>query len=428
MKSFLLFCLSLYVVAAKHEIYDGYVVYEAYPKSIDEIELLNDVANELGLDIWSHANLDKPGEFFVSESQKLPFEDTMKSIGISYKVTVENIREMLELEDQKLAAAATSSRNSNTSRLSLDEIYTVNQVNHYLADIAGRFPRVTRLVNGGSSVEGRTIQYLEISTTGIQNTRKPVIVLQSLLHAREWVTLPPALYAIHKLVVDVTESDVLNNFDWIILPIVNPDGYAWSHSNARFWRKNRRSGLMIGNFCLGVDLNRNFNINWGTASSSNVCMDTFHGRGPNSEPETQVVVNVLNRFSGRVAMYIDLHSFGSMILYGWGNGTLAPNALSLNVGGVRMAQAIDAVKWPQKPNYRVGNIVAVLQYRASGGASDFAQANGIPFSYTYELPGLLGAGSNNINSFLVDPSFIRQAAVETWAGIVAGARHVWNVL
>lgn len=181
---------------------------------------------------------------------------------------------------------------------------------------------------------------------------------------------------------------------------------------------------MTGNICLGVDLNRNFNVNWGTASSSSVCSDTFHGRGAHSEPETQAVVNVLNRYRGRIAMFIDLHSAGSMILYGWGNGTLVPNALSLNVGGVRMAQAIDAVKWAQKPNYRVGNIVSILRYTASGGSSDFAQISGIPFSYTYELPARLRSTGTNV--FLVDPAFIRQAAIETWAGIVAGARYIVN--
>lgn len=69
------------------------MVYEAYPNSIEQIELLNDVANEMGIDIWSFANLINPGEFFVSETQKVPFENAMKSVGISYKVTNENIRE-----------------------------------------------------------------------------------------------------------------------------------------------------------------------------------------------------------------------------------------------------------------------------------------------------------------------------------------------
>lgn len=181
---------------------------------------------------------------------------------------------------------------------------------------------------------------------------------------------------------------------------------------------------MIGDICSGVDLNRNFDIYWGTASSGNVCMETYHGAGPMSEPESQVVGNILHMYRNRIALFFDIHSFGSMILYGYGNGILPPNALTINLVGVNMAQAIDSVKWSWKPNYIVGNIAHVL-YDASGGASDYAQISGIPLSYTYELPAY-----NNINwalqGFLVDPDFIEQAGFETWEGIKVAARYVMN--
>lgn len=57
--------------------------------------------------------------------------------------------------------------------------------------------------------------------------------MESLLHAREWVTLPATLYAIHKLVIDVTEQDLLQDIDWIVLPIANPDGYVHTHIEVR---------------------------------------------------------------------------------------------------------------------------------------------------------------------------------------------------
>lgn len=127
-------------------------------------------------------------------------------------------------------------------------------------ELAARYPTVT-VASAGRSFEGRDIKYLKISTTNFQvklsyknqivlllfissksefkslgyfkfqDTSKPVIMIQSLLHAREWVTLPPSLYAIEKLVVDVTDRDLVDNIDWIILPIANPDGYEFSHTN-----------------------------------------------------------------------------------------------------------------------------------------------------------------------------------------------------
>lgn len=189
----------------------------------------------------------------------------------------------------------------------------------------------------------------------------------------------------------------------------------------RFWRKNRARGLMIADFCMGVDLNRNFDIMWGTASSSSVCSETFHGRSPFSEPETAIIRDIYREHGNRIELYLDIHSFGSMILYGYGNGQLPANALGVHVLGVNMAQTIDSVKWPSNSNYVVGNIALVL-YDASGGASDYAMSQGTQFSYTFELPAW--RNSNSMNGFLVDPDFIEQAGYETWEGIKFAARFI----
>lgn len=86
-----------------------------------------------------------------------------------------------------------------------------------------------------------------------------------------------------------------------------------------------------------------------------------------------------------------------------------------------MATAIDAVKMSWNSDYVVGNVALVL-YQASGSAGDYAKAVGVPYSYTYELPGYrFGIGGFG---FLVDPAFIEQAGFETWEGIKAGARFV----
>lgn len=172
---------------------------------------------------------------------------------------------------------------------------------------------------------------------------------------------------------------------------------------------------------MGVDLNRNFDFMWSAMGSSNSpCMDDFHGRGPFSEPETAIIRDILNEYGNRIELYLDIHSFGSMILYGYGNGQLPANALTLNWLGVNMAQAIDAVKWPSKRDYIVGNIALVL-YRVTGGASDYVQAIGTPFSYTFELPAYRGL-HGVLQGFLVDPDFIEQAGFETWEAIKIGAR------
>lgn len=190
----------------------------------------------------------------------------------------------------------------------------------------------------------------------------------------------------------------------------------------RFWRKNRATGYMIADICLGVDLNRNFDIFWSTASSSSVCSDTFHGRSGFSEPETTIIREILDQYAYRMGLFLDIHSFGSWILFGYGNGVFPSNALIINLVGVQMAQAIDAVKADFNSNYVVGNVAMIL-YEASGSAMDYAMSRGVPLAYTFELPGFrLGGGS--ALGFLVDPNFIEQAGFETWQGIKVAARYV----
>merc|ERR1712223_1157798 len=63
--------------------------------------------------------------------------------------------------------------------------------------------------------------------------------------------------------------------DWYVAPLLNPDGYEYSHTNDRMWRKNR-SPPPSGSSCYGVDLNRNWDtIGFGLgATSTNPCRET----------------------------------------------------------------------------------------------------------------------------------------------------------
>ncbi|XP_059061085.1 carboxypeptidase B-like [Achroia grisella] len=413
-------CLSLCVALAKHEQYEGAAVYDVTVTTKEQAQLVNQLENEIFVDVLSHAIPGRTGQVLVPKEQREQFQNELSNSGIEFEIVTENVVEQLQLEDELLAAASKkSNRSASRIGLSFDTIHRYSVVDQYLVDLAEAYPDIVTVVSGGESFEGRDIKYLKISTTNFQDRSKPIVYIQSLLHAREWITLPATLYAIEKLVIDVVEQDLQQDIDWIIVPIANPDGYEFSHTNTRFWRKNRATGYSVGNTCIGVDLNRNFDILWGTASSNSACSETFHGRGPASEPEIVALQNILGEDVNRVELVLDVHSYGSLILYGWGTGQLPPNGLIINYVGVIMAQAIDRVKWPTNINYIVGNSFQVL-YGSSGSTADYGLAIGSPLSYTYELPAYRNSGG--LNGFLVDPDFIEQAGFETWEGIKEGAR------
>jgi len=61
------------------------------------------------------------------------------------------------------------------------------------------------------------------------------------IHAREWISPATVTFMIHQLVEvqDPSDADLIENLDWYILPVVNPDGYEHTRDSDRLWRKTR---------------------------------------------------------------------------------------------------------------------------------------------------------------------------------------------
>lgn len=59
-------------------------------------------------------------------------------------------------------------------------------------------------------------------------------------------------------------TDVLNSYDFYILPVVNPDGFVYTQEVDRLWRKNRAPPPPDADnqTCFGVDINRNWPFQW----------------------------------------------------------------------------------------------------------------------------------------------------------------------
>lgn len=60
----------------------------------------------------------------------------------------------------------------------------------------------------------------------------PLIFIESTIHAREWITAATATYILNELTTsnDADIKELANHYDWVFVPVVNVDGYAYSHS------------------------------------------------------------------------------------------------------------------------------------------------------------------------------------------------------
>lgn len=161
---------------------------------------------------------------------------------------------------------------------------------------------------------------------------------------------------------------------------MNPDGYEYTHTNDRLWRKNRRRN----NFCYGVDLNRNYGYKWGGQGSSNQpCSEIYTGSSAFSEPETKAVQDFLSSSAANFKASLSFHSYGQYILYPWGyDRKVPPDNADLDRVGKAGADAMRAVSGLQ---YTVGPSGSTL-YPAAGGSDDWAKGTlKLKYSYTVEL-------------------------------------------
>ncbi|KAM3956328.1 carboxypeptidase B-like [Aphomia sociella] len=394
--------------------------YYVKPKTQEQLKALKSIIHELDVDILSHPILEREGVVLVEPEHQVEFTKILEERGIAYGIHSPDIKVTLD-HDDNLIQARKHTLARHKKELPYYDYQELEIIDAYLVDIANHYPDKVTLVSPANSFEGHPIQYLKISTTDFKNASKPVIIIDSGIHAREWISPPTVTWAIHKLVEDVTEPDLLERFDWILLPVVNPDGYRCTFNNARFWRKTRSTDQnTLSNICPGVDGNRNYDFFWNTVGTEdNPCTNTYAGGQPFSEIETRVIRDLLHEHLNRTALYLTMHSYGSMILYPWGNdGTRSNNSCNLYSVAEAMADKIDANSLSFFPKYAFGNSAMVIGYETAGSSDDYAHSIGIPLAYTIELPGF----GNSLEGFHLDPMYIEQVCSETWEGFVAGAR------
>lgn len=188
--------------------------------------------------------------------------------------------------------------------------WTNDQVNSWIDGIVAQFPGSVTPTTIGTSFQGRPIRGVRVNIGG---GSKPAVLIESTIHAREWIVTATTTFVLNEFLTSTNPAimAVARRYIWHIIPVANPDGYIFSHTNNRMWRKTRRPSSAV---CFGADPNRNFDHNWGQAgTSTNPCSDIFPGDRPFSEPETQALADYYTRIPN-LAAYLSMHSFGQMIL------------------------------------------------------------------------------------------------------------------
>ncbi|XP_028722009.1 carboxypeptidase A2 [Peromyscus leucopus] len=391
----------------------GDQVLEIIPSNEEQIKTLVQLEAEehLQLDFWKSPTI--PGQIvhirvpFVSIQAVKVF---LESQGIAYSIMIEDVQVLLDQEREEMLFNQRKERSGN---FNFGAYHTLEEIYQEMDNLVAEYPGLVSKVNIGSSFENRPMNVLKFGTGG----DKPAIWLDAGIHAREWVTQATALWTANKLAsdygTDPSITSLLEALDIFLLPVTNPDGYVFSQTTNRMWRKTRSK--LSGSFCVGVDANRNWDANFGgPGASSNPCSDSYHGPRPNSEVEVQSIVDFI-KSHGKIKAFITLHSYSQLLMFPYGyKCSKSDNFEELDEVAQKAAQSLTGL---HGTSYKVGPICSVI-YQASGGSIDWAYDFGIKYSFAFELR------DTGFYGFLLPAKQILPTAEETWLGLKTIMEHV----
>jgi len=195
----------------------------------------------------------------------------------------------------------------------------------------------------GHSHEGRDVLVYQYG-----DPIKPGLLVLCTVHAREWISAMACPWVARQLAVG--DAAILQTYAVYIMPVVNPDGYAFSHEKNRYFRTNRRPGSYFG-----VDLNRNFPRRWNSCSQWQRCSSgsvgassqTYRGPSPGSEPETRAVMAVADEIEATsgLVLFLDIHSYFAVVSGRYDDATAdsSPISAQQNVAGPRIVDAMNSI-------------------------------------------------------------------------------------
>ncbi|XP_063697373.1 zinc carboxypeptidase-like [Culicoides brevitarsis] len=365
-----LLCVGL-TFAAKAR-FDNYRVMRVTVENEAQLNVLRELENQnSGYMFWETPDAVGRNVDFVVPPHKLDeAESIFAKIGLKPTTLAGNLQSLIDNEGVARKRAA----------FDWSEYHDLTTMYKWMDDIAAQYPNVVTKFNVGKTYEGRDIKGLKVS----YKAGNPGLFLESNIHAREWVTSASSTWILNQLLTstDANIRDIAENIDWYFVPVANPDGFEYTHTSNRMWRKTRKPSSSL---CYGADPNRNFGYKWMTGGSSSIaCSDTYAGSSEFSEPETAALAAFYSTIAKNITAYIDFHSYSQLLMYPYGTtvaGSISNEDEHIKVG--KEMQKKIAERYGTQ--YEFGDIVTTI-YVASGGSIDWVKGvHDTPFVFVYEM-------------------------------------------
>ncbi|XP_032119712.1 carboxypeptidase B [Sapajus apella] len=409
----LLVLVTVALASAHHggEHFEGEKVFRVNVADENQINIIRKLASTTRIDFWKPDSVTqiKPHstvDFRVKAEDIVTVENVLKQNELQYKVLISNLRNVLEAQfDSRVRATGHSYEKYNKWET----------IEAWTQQVATENPDLISRSVIGTTFEGRAMYLLKVGKAG-QN--KPAIFMDCGFHAREWISPAFCQWFVREAVRtygrEIHMTELLDKLDFYVLPVVNVDGYIYTWTKNRLWRKTRSTHA--GSSCFGTDLNRNFDAGWcKIGASRNPCDETYCGTAAESEKETKALADFIRNHLSSIKAYLTIHSYSQMMLYPYSyDYKLGTNNVELNSlakAAVNELATLHGTKYTYGPG-------ATTIYPAAGGSDDWAYDQGIRYSFTFELR------DKGKYGFLLPESQIRATCEETMLAIKHVASYV----
>lgn len=220
------------------------------------------------------------------------------------------------------------------------DTYYLDDINKDIDTLCIKYKNILKKETIGKSVEGRDIIALKLFGNNKQeilscvqdNRIKPSALFVGGIHAREDFSVMLTMKMIDYYCYYYSENNnldtydvrkIIDNVDMCFIPVSNPDGLNIVHhgldssssyeklKDMKIWGEDYTYWKANAN---GVDLNKNFDDgNWDIRlcipGTDVPCSDRFKGFSPNSEPETNALINFCS--SNNFSLMVSYHCSGN---------------------------------------------------------------------------------------------------------------------
>ncbi|XP_043847668.1 mast cell carboxypeptidase A [Dromiciops gliroides] len=392
--------------------FDREKVLRVRPQDEKQVSILKNLADTNLLDFWhpssAHDIIPKMDvDFHIGKDQFQQIQSTLEKNEMQHEVLIYDLQEEIEKQFDV--------KDDFPGRHSYSKYNNWSKIAAWTQQMTEKKPELITRVEIGQTGENNPMYVLKV---GKKSGQRRVIFMDCGVHAREWISPAFCQWFVYQAANTYGKNKfmtkLLNEMNFYVLPVFNIDGYIWSWTKNRMWRKNRAK--TSDSNCTGIDLNRNFNASWDAKFGiDNPCSEIYRGTAPESEKETKAVADFIRRHVASIEAYVSIHAYSQMLMfpYGYTKVPVKNNEELCKISKI----ATEALATLYDTQYIYGPIAKTI-YLTSGSSVDWAYDFGIKRSFAFELR------DRGKYGFLLPESQIKATCRETMLAIKSIAKYV----